>query len=358
MAWTNNHGGTIVATARAMGVPMTELIDMSSNLSPLGMAPGLKAVLTQALPQLGHLPEIDNQGLELAFARHGGCAVTEVVAGPGSTEFIFALPEVVNCQRAVIVQPTYNDYAVACDRQGLEIYPYFLKAADDFCLDLADLGQQLRSGDLLFLCNPNNPTGQVLASADIYNFVQEHPQVCFVVDESYLPFIRAVSLVGMGRLPNLFILCSSSKIYGIPGLRLGFLVASAAMLAPFRERMLPWAVNRLAQVAGEYLLAQGEAYVTQVQDYLVMERANFVAALAALPGLRVFPGQTNFILCHLEGEYDAPWLAAELVRSRIMIRNCVNFTGLDKNYFRVSLQAVEQNNYFLQELANRLTFDA
>ena len=346
-----NHGGTIIATARALGVGVNELIDMSSNLSPLGMAPGLMELLGGSLSQIGHLPEIDNQGLQGAFAQHFGCHESEVLAGNGTTDFIFALPQLVSCQRAVIVQPTYNDYDLACQRQGVAVGYFHLRVEDDFVLNLDEFAEHLRPGDLVFICNPNNPTGHLLNTTRLHDFIAQHGQCIFVVDESYLPFTTEPSLVSKTRLANLFILCSSSKIYGIPGLRLGFLVAQDTVLQPMKEQMRPWCVNRLAQVAGEYLFDHADGYIAQVLHYLASAKPGFITALQATGSIQVVPGATNFILCSFSSEqYDALWLQEEMLKARIMVRNCVNFNGLDSSYFRLSLQHPQDNAHFLAQL--------
>ena len=355
MALADNHGGTVVATARRLGLRLEDLIDMSSNLSPFGMAPGLADYLARELGQLGHLPEIDNRGVERAFADHAGCAAEQVLAGPGTTEFIFNLPRLLSCERAVLVQPTYNDYALACQQSSLPVMNFFLDAEDDFHLDLAGLSRRLRPGDLLFLCNPNNPSGYLLDSEELHAFAAAHARVTIVVDESYLPFLHQPSLAAKTCLANLLVLCSVSKIYGIPGLRLGFLVAHPRSLAPFSRQMRPWAVNRLAQLAGEYLFASADGYVAQVRDYLTTERPRVERELATISAIRVIPAQTNFLLCQLSCGLTAEELAARLLESRIMIRNCANFTGLDNAFFRISLQSRQQNDFFLARLREQMT---
>ncbi|MEN8140537.1 MAG: aminotransferase class I/II-fold pyridoxal phosphate-dependent enzyme [Thermodesulfobacteriota bacterium] len=347
------HGGTIISTARELGLAPAELMDMSSNLSPLGMAPGLREHLAAALDQLGHLPEIDNKGLIEAFARHAGCKSGEVAAGNGTTDFIFALPQLLRgVQRALLVQPTYSDYEVACEQQGLAVHHFHTRPQDDFALDLDQLEAQVKDGDLVFICNPNNPTGRLLASHKLHALAAAHPGASFVVDESYLPFTREVSLVAFPKLANLYILCSSSKIYGIPGLRLGFLVAHESVLPPFAEQLRPWAINRLAQLAGEYLFSQADDHVAAVVDFVLKERPKFVARLTAGGVVQAVPGVTNFILCRFLGRnMTAGWLQAEMLQERIMVRNCANFQGLDDSYFRLSLQGRADNDFFLDRFA-------
>ncbi|MFH1021090.1 MAG: aminotransferase class I/II-fold pyridoxal phosphate-dependent enzyme [Pseudomonadota bacterium] len=348
------HGGDILSMAKRLGCGVDDLIDLSSNLSPLGMVPGLREALVERLPEIGFLPESGSDTLVRLFAGKYGCSPQQVLAGNGTTEFIYAVPGSVQSRRALIVAPTYGDYQTASEWAGLAVDFFFLKADEDFALDFNRLSARMTGGELVFLCNPNNPTGRVVASRELFDFILAHPASEFLIDESYLPFVGEPSLAGFPLPANLFLLCSSSKIYGIPGLRLGFLVANEEKMARFAVRRKPWGVNRMAQVAGEYLLEHGDSYVQAVRDYLARVRPDFVARLAALPGVQVVPGAANFILCRLAGAMTASQLREAMLRERIMIRDCGNFTGLDPHYFRVSLQEAGRNELCLAALAGIL----
>jgi len=345
------HGGDILSMAKRLGCGVGDIIDLSSNLTPLGMVPGLREVLCERLQEISFLPESGSETLVRLFAEKYGCALRQVLAGNGTTEFIYAVPAGVQSRRALIVAPTYGDYQLASEWAGLTVDFFRLKEEEDFALDFNRLSTRLTGGELVFFCNPNNPTGRVVASRELLDFILAHPSSEFLIDESYLPFVNEPSLAGFPLPANMFLLCSSSKIYGIPGLRLGFLVAHEEKMARFAAHRKPWGVNRMAQVAGEYLLAHGDAYVQSVRDFIDQVRPDFVARLAALPGVRVIPGAANFILCRLTGQMTAARLREAMIRRRIMIRDCSNFTGLDANYFRVSLQERDRNARCLAALA-------
>ena len=348
------HGGDILSMAKRLGCNVTDLIDLSSNLTPLGMPPGLREALIARLSEISFLPESGSETLVHLFAGKCGCAPQQVLAGNGTTEFIYAVPASVRSKRSLVVAPTYGDYQPASQWAGLEVEFFNLKADEDFALDFNRLSARLTGSELVFLCNPNNPTGRVVPSRALLDFILAHPATEFLIDESYLPFVDEPTLAGFPLPGNLFLLCSSSKIYGIPGLRLGFLVASEEKMACFAAHRKPWGVNRMAQVAGEYLLEHGDGYVRSVRDFLTRVRPDFVARLAALPGVRVIPGAANFILCRLEGPMTAAQLREGMLNQRIMIRDCGNFTGLDDHYFRVSLQEPGRNERCLAALAGIL----
>ena len=344
------HGGNIVATAKELGCKVADLIDMSSNLTPLPMVPGLRETLEKGLDEISYLPETESETLRKVFAEKYDLAEDQVLVGNGTTEFIFALPATFAQKKAVIVNPTYSDYRLACDWADVRVTDFILTLEQDFQLDLNKLAAEFHGGELVFICNPNNPTGLLTGSADLYRFVKGNPEIFFLVDESYLPFTREKSLLDFDLPPNLFILCSSSKIYGIPGLRLGFLVSQAKNLDKLTSQRKPWGVNRVAQLAGEYLLQNADDYVEEVRRFLERERQKFVTELSKITQIKVIPGEANFILCYLKEKLLAPELREKMLEKRVMIRNCATFDGLDEHYFRMSLKDRDENAYCLKAL--------
>lgn len=351
------HGGNIISMAIELGCPVTDLIDMSSNLTPLGMVPGLKDMLIDKLDEISYLPETASHALIDAFSRKYGLQEGQVVAGNGTTEFIYGVPASLGLERAVIVNPTYSDYQLACSWAGMTVTSFDLMHREGFALDLNKLSDSLTGGELVFICNPNNPTGWTCPSKDLHAFALAHRESMFLVDESYLPFLNEPSLFEFPLPENLFILCSFSKIYGIPGLRLGFLVSQVQNMTQLAKRLKPWGVNRMAQVAGEFLITHGDAYVNEVRDFLAQQRPAFAQALGKLPGVEVIPGKANFILCCLSGNVRAEYLREKMLEHRIMIRNCSNFAGLDDRYFRLSLKG-ERENAFCLEMLDTVLGDA
>lgn len=347
-----SHGGDILAVARSLGCLPAELVDMSSNLAPFGPAPGVREVLLARLDEIAYLPETGSESLCACLGAKIQRPREDILAGNGTTEFIFALPAGLRPRLGVIVNPSYGDYRLACGWAGVEVLDFALDPAADFVLDLERLAEVLAGNELVFLCNPNNPTGVLTPARQLHDFIARHRTTNFLVDEAYLPFTGEESLLALPPLANLLVLQSYSKIFCIPGLRLGFLVGAAGLLARLRERSKPWGVNRLAQVAGEYLCLQADAYVAEVAAFVARERALVAAQMAGLEGVKVMPGRANFLLGRLgPGELRAGELRRRLLQQRFIIRNCANFTGLDERYFRISLKDSATNQRCLAALA-------
>lgn len=351
---TKQHGGNIIAVARKLGCPVDALLDMSSNLMPLPMVAGLRETITERLDEIAYLPETESETLRDLFAAQHHRASNEVLVGNGTTDFIFAAPAMQGLKKAVIVNPTYNDYRLACSWAKLPVEDFPLSETDDFHLDLAKLTDSLGGDELVFICNPNNPSGGLINSAELHARIKTKPESIFLVDESYLQFTREPSLLDMEPLANLLVLTSYSKIYGIPGLRLGFITGAPEQLAAISTHNKPWGVNRVAQIAGEYLVSHGDDHVKTVLAYTEKHRSDFVTALNKLPSVEVVNGVCNFILCRLSGSIKAGKLREAMLAHRIIIRDCENFTGLDDRYFRISLKDPDGNNRCLAALTEIL----
>jgi threonine-phosphate decarboxylase len=199
------------------------------------------------------------------------------------------------------------------------------------------------------ICNPNNPTGALLEKKPIIDLVQAYPDVRFLVDESYLPFVdsaQEITLVGEDRFANLLVLSSMSKIFRIPGLRTGFLCADPGVIDRFMHYSQPWSVNALAQAAVTHLLksdAETEAFTASTRKFVDEERALFGKILADCPGITLFPSHTCFVLGALEPPMDAPTLCTLIGDRQILIRDCTNFQGLSSRFVRFSLKKRDAN---------------
>jgi len=342
----HGHGGNILELARRLGCDAADICDMSSNVNPLGPMPELMAHLHRRLEAIQSLPEVDAAVMTAGFAEASGLAPDGVLAGNGSTELIYLLPRVLAPPRAVVVGPAYADYADACRLAGVPVIHVTADAAEAFAPPLDRLQGALQPGDLVFVCNPDNPTGVLLAGGTMADLVAARPDCLFVVDESYLPFAaEAVSLAGCG-LANLLVLSSLSKIHRIPGLRIGFLAGPAPLIARFHPHRPPWSVNALAQEAVAYLSAHPAAvarFLDETRSFLEAEKQRLAERLDGSARVRLFPSRTSFVLLQLAPPATAADVCRALARERILVRDCSNFVGLDQRFIRISLKDADAN---------------
>jgi threonine-phosphate decarboxylase len=342
------HGGNIDEAARLAGCRPEQIIDMSSNINPLGTLPQLTTVLAEKLAVIGSLPEVDAGTCVDAFCQAHNLDPSTVVAANGTTQLIYTTPLAMGLKRVLILGPTYADYADACRMHGVAHRHFLMRPQADFELDWPLFEQALSNVDAVFICNPNNPTGGLLGSPDLQRLCRRHASTLFIIDESYLPFApdgETHSLINLSE-KNLIVLNSMSKIFGLPGLRIGFLVAAADLADRFRHYAQPWSLNALAQVAVKWLMTHTDertAFIRQTRRTLAVEKELFFSKLADLPGLRLFPSASSFVLIRLPAGLIAADMYRQLLTAHLLTRDCANFIGLDERYLRVSLKGTEAN---------------
>ena len=348
------HGGNIFGLAEQLGCRPEEIIDMSSNINPLGALPGLIEHLRGQIKKISVLPEVDARSSARVIAALLGVNEERVLAGGGTTQFIYAACAALASRNALIVGPTYADYADGCRVCGLEPDFFLTRAAHDFALNTEQLAAKLPGYDTVFLCNPNNPTGHLIDHDALLELCARHPRIRFVIDESYLPFApadRSQSMSGYG-LSNVAVLWSVSKIFGMPGLRAGFLVTNTEMADRFRRLMQPWSMNSLAQEAVLFLGANPEtvaAFIDRTRVYLAGEERLFRQRLQT-DRLILYPSATSYVLIGLPPDCTATMVCRGLAEQRFLIRNCANFHGLDEGYIRIALKDAAANETVARHL--------
>ncbi|MCM0083990.1 threonine-phosphate decarboxylase CobD [Geomonas sp. Red32] len=360
MSAPHEHGGNIFAIARSLGLPPEAILDFSASINPLGMAPGVASALAASLPNLLHYPDKGAVELKERIASYHGLAPEEVAVGNGSTELIHLLPRLVAGagKRALIVAPAFAEYAAALERAGWEIEYFHLTKEDGFALDAARLKERLALGyDLLFLCNPANPTGILTPAETIWDVIRlcRASGTFLALDEAFMDFCEEASAKELVRgVPNVLLLRSMTKFFAIPGLRLGYALGAAETIASLAALQDPWSVNTAAQVAGVASLAD-EDYRTRTRKLVAGERAFLAGELARYPQLRVYPGAANYLLAEILSGGTAKDLRGYLMPRGILIRDCANFEGLDGRFFRVAVRLREENLKLLEGIGTFLS---
>lgn len=356
----SGHGGNVYELARRLGCNLANIIDMSSNINPLGPPSGLLDYLQSNICQATRLPEVDSAETVKHFAEFLDIDANRLLAGNGTTQFIYSIPQVLKTRRALIAGPTYADYADACNLHHVPTTILMSSEADDFQPDLRRLESSLADADTVFLCNPNNPTGAIVPGSELIKLCKRRRDIQFVVDESYLPFIDSEasnSLIG-AELENVIVLLSISKIFAIPGLRIGFILASAGMIEKFGRYLWPWSVNCFAHTAVKYLTMNKNSikcYIDQTRQHIQSQQEDFIQTLKPTGRIKLYPSKTPFILARLPHKISAEYTGEHLSQKKILIRNCANFAGLSDRFIRISLKDAEANRMLTQELNSLVT---
>ena len=344
------HGGNVRRMAETAGCSPEDILDFSANVNPLGPPPWLGQVVGQALQSVDSYPDPESHDLIMAASEKYKVWPTQVVAGNGASELLFAIAGMGRHRQAIIPSPTYVDYARACKAHRLSIVEAGM--SEDFQVNFPAMGSLLTTPSIVFLCSPNNPTGTLVCASDLREVATMFPQSLFVVDESFAEFLpeEADRLV-RDRPSNVITVLSLTKFYAIPGIRLGLAFADPDIILRIKQRMPAWSVNTLAQKVGVRCLKDTQ-YALHTREQTGLLRDELAAGLRQVPGIRVFPGTANYLFCRMERiGRDAVWLRDRLLAEhRIGIRLCGNYTGLDDNWFRVAVRDKDDNERLIRAM--------
>ncbi len=348
------HGGNLHALARSAGLPAERILDLSANINPLGPPPCLRAVISRRLEDVVHYPDVEATELIAAIAAHYDVPLDGVLVGNGSTEILRCLPHALSPTRAVIPVPSYVDYAETCRLAGLSVLTVPLREERGFAVDFVELERIVRAGDMVFLGQPNNPTGTMFSPNELRILAQRRADATFVIDEAFADFAPGYRSLSHNVPPNAVVLLSLTKFYAIPGLRLGCAAAAPDLARKVRRFVAPWSVNALAQAAGAAVLKDAD-YARRTREYVALHREELAAGLNEVPGLSVVPGQANFLLVRIDrGDITAAELGRRLLAQGIAIRVCDNFEGLDRRYFRVAVATADDNRRLLESMQSAM----
>ncbi len=331
-----------------------DMIDFSSNCNPFGPPQSVQDAICRAAGQIGHYPDVQCSLLRDALSAKLHVPGAWIFFGNGAAEVIFAAVTALKPKKALLPAPTFAEYAQALETVGCEIQYEQTAEADGFALPM-DFAEQITEDiDMVFLCNPNNPTGNLLSREETERVIRRAGALgCTVVlDECFLDFVEnpdEFSMLGeLAAYPHVILLKAFTKLYAMAGVRLGYGISSnPAIIEKLERSVQPWNVSLLAQAAGLAALAE-DAYVRESLTTLRAERAYLLQALEKL-GCRTYASQANYIF--FRGETT---LGEKLRAAGFLVRDCSNYAGLGKGYYRVAVRLHEDNVKLVQALAHIL----
>ena len=335
MEYNYTHGGDVYRN------PIE--YDFSINVNPLGMPLASIQAAHEGIVLTGRYPDYRAEQLCRAIAKAQNIPADRIIPGNGAAELLYVLGQTIP-EKALTIAPTFTGYAEAVAAGGGEL----TYASDEQEL-LAKMDDSIR---LVFLCNPNNPTGTLLTREQILRVLAkaEAMQAYVCVDECFLPFLEAEASYSMlpylAKHPRLLVLRAFTKIYCMAGLRLGYLACGDTELqSRIRAKLQPWNTSIPAQMAGIAALSDTE-YLAKTRENLQAERAYLVPRLRELVA-EVYDGYGNFLLFR-----DEPDLKERMLEVGVLIRACGDFEGLDDTYFRIGIRSHSENQEFIRRLAH------
>ncbi|MEE3445791.1 MAG: aminotransferase class I/II-fold pyridoxal phosphate-dependent enzyme [Prevotella sp.] len=315
-------------------------MNFSSNIYQKADLSELKTFLASRLDVIGHYPEPEPKELEGLIAEKLEIPANMVMVTNGANEAIYLIAQLYSGWTSIIPQPTYHEYADACKMFG-HIISY--ERTDDL--------EVLPQDRIYWLCNPDNPTGNVLLKVLLAYVIRKNPRFLYVIDESYADYTLQPRLQPKEMMDcfNVMFIRSMSKKYCVPGLRLGYVAASPIIIDRLRAIRQPWTVNALAIEAGKYLVEHDPQLLPDMNAYIA-EAQRLKAGLEAIDGLMVMDTQTHYMLVNIDW-VNVLELKNWLVEHHgILIRDASNFHGLDDHCFRVAAQTPEENDALLNAI--------
>lgn len=372
------HGGDIYSRNIEM--------DYSANINPLGLPRAVREALLEAVAgkSCEVYPDSRCGGLRQALSDFHGVKKDWIICGNGAAELIFGLASACGGKPGLVLAPAFSEYSQALSASGCGIQSFFLSEEGGFQVNTEQLSACIDGAKaagvpygVVFLCNPNNPTGLPLKKEQILRTAEacERAGSLLVVDECFCDFLEnpeEYSVVPfLGQYPHLFVLKAFTKLYAMAGLRLGYgLCSNEPLLGRLYEGRQPWSVSGLAQKAGIAALSQKD-YVRESKAVIKEERQYLAQELAKL-GFRVYPGQANYLFFKDVLSEDAlpenassedvstkfdqmkasekGWLYDALLDGGVLIRSCANYSGLDNTFYRICVKMRPENEAFLGRL--------
>ena len=316
--------------------------DFSTNVWYGGEPTGLKDYVFSQWATVNRYPEVLAESLAERVARQHSLLPGQVLMSSGTTESIYLVAQAWAGRRTTIVTPAFAEYEDAARLHGHQIT----------FLAWEQLAQpQPLAADVVFICNPNNPTGSVLRESALVALLAGNPGTVFVLDEAFIEFTTSIATARplLARFDNLLLLRSLTKAYAIPGLRLGYVLASERLIAQLTQGKAPWTVNALAAAAGHFLFEHFDA-VQPPTALLLADRAAFTAQLSENENLAIMPSHTHYFVGALRRGTAAELKCWLLAQHGLLIRDAANFRGLTPAHFRVCTRPAADNQLLINAL--------
>lgn len=347
------HGGNAKEISRRNNIAYDKIIDFSANINPLGMPESVKKAIIENLNEAEKYPDITYYELKSAISSFENITLNNILLGNGAAEVLFNVVRGINPRNSLILAPTFSEYEEAVKAINGNIIYYKLKEENQFRIQEDILSYISKELNLLFICNPNNPTGVITERKLILKILEkaEENNVFVLIDESFLDFIKEdLSLVEyIGKFEKLIIIKSVTKFFALPGIRIGYGISSNSQLIKKVESISPaWNINIFAEIATKIGL-KDENYIRKSIIYINDEKEYLFGELKKISKLKIYKPSVNFILFQTLTKID---LQKELLKHDILIRSCSNYNGLNHNFYRIAVKNHEENTILVKSLVD------
>lgn len=339
------HGGDIYSFDKDKGI-----IDFSSNINPLGVRKDVICEIKKNIYNVEIYPDTRCQKLRYAISEKERINMDYIICGNGAAELIYHIIFALKPKTGLFIIPSFSEYEYAADVLSVKKKYYAVKEENNFDI-LSDIIEYINNDtDIVFLCNPNNPTGRLAEQDIILKIIDkcEKTGTVIVIDECFMDFVQKEKIYSSVKhikdYNNLIVLKAFTKTYALPGLRLGYaLLRDKEKIERIYSSRQPWSVSSLAQTAGEAALKES-GYEKRARE-LIMREKEYIKKEFEKLGIKYFESYANFILFK-----EREGLDKEIIKHNILIRNCGNFKGLCEGYYRVAVKRRSENEKLIGAL--------
>ncbi|MCW4010386.1 MAG: threonine-phosphate decarboxylase CobD [Candidatus Bathyarchaeota archaeon] len=349
------HGADVLEAAGAAGLEREAILDFSSSVNPLGPSDKALQAIKAGFSQIPSYPDSYSNELRDAIASHyAGVDRGNVIVSNGSTELIYLFAEAFMRRGdvALVPAPSFGEYETAVRKTGEKVR--YVKLGRGFQVT-SEKFLRAMSGNakIVYFCNPNNPTSMLTSQETLASIIQSalERDILVFLDEDFLEFVDGEETLSMIRrireFPNLFVLRSFTKLFGLTGLRIGYGVASEELVSVLMNAKLPWNVNCLGQAAAVAALNDAE-HLKRTLDLVREEKTFLFSRLSKIKAFKVYPPDANFLFLNIKKTgLTAAQLKQKMLRKGVLIRDCSSFAGLDEYYIRVAVKTRQENERLL-----------
>ena len=320
------------------------IIDFSSNITPLGIPNFVKLIIKKNLDKVQFYPDPKSENVISSLEKYTHLSKSNIIVGNGAIEILynFCFAFLSKTTKVLIHVPTFQEYETAVKLSNCKI-SYFKSL--NLSTNIDSFISQIPKNGCIFLCNPNNPTGKLLSKKELLSIiiVAKKLKTIVFIDECFIELVPKSneSLISyVKKYDNLFILRSLTKSFGLPGLRIGYACGSKEIIKILQKIKIPWSVNSLAQDAANAVI-KNISHIKKSNLIIQKELKYLEDNISILNGFECISSSTNFIL--IKTKNDSTKLQTKLLKNKILIRDCKNFRGLDNHYIRIAVKSHKDN---------------
>ncbi|MFC2061271.1 threonine-phosphate decarboxylase CobD [Elusimicrobiota bacterium] len=350
------HGGNLRLAEEKYKLREEEILDFSSNINPLGLPSGVKEAILGTYKNIIRYPDPESKEVKEILSVKMNCPPENILIGNGSIELIYLIVSALKPEKVLIPVPAFSEYEYCSKLMGAECIFVKSKENKSYKPDLNKIVRGIHDTEILFICNPNNPTGTSLHKNELKSILKECKvnNTVMVIDEAFIDFAEDINNTSMSselkNNPNLLIIRSLTKLFALPGLRIGYLLGNKNLISKISKYQYPWAVSYLAQEAAKSAVKYA-GYIEKTREYIFREKKYLFKNLKKIGWLETYDSDSNFILCKIKNrEHNSKKLADILGEKGILIRNCSNFRGLNSKHIRIAVKKRKENRILLDSL--------